>query len=113
MICHPNECLNEKECSVKVNLKCKCKTLKKSLQCNQIKLETDLIEFKHKENKYYLKCNEKCAEKKLKQDNEINLNKEEQSIKKSFTSNESSLSLKLIIFAFVILFVSIIVYFIF
>ena len=70
--CHEGKCLDETKCINKVNLKCVCKTLKKSFICNQIKSETSLIEFSKKENKYHLICNEKCNEKKQrKEDNNL------------------------------------------
>ena len=62
-LCHKGSCANANECIVKINIKCACKTLKKSVLCNQIKLDNDLIvsmKSKNGETKYLIRCNEKC-----------------------------------------------------
>jgi ATP-dependent Zn protease len=65
LICHSNKCLNEKLCQEKVVLRCACKTLRKSLPCNEVCNEKDLKETKKTstEQKVTLKCNEKCLAK--------------------------------------------------
>jgi hypothetical protein len=74
-LCHKGDCSKKEDCVEKVILKCKCKTLRKSLLCNQIKNESsDTIELKVDSSKKIkttiLKCNERCAQKRNKsQDN--------------------------------------------
>ena len=108
LMCHEGPCLAENKCIAKVNLKCFCKTLKKSFICNQIKLETSLIEFRKKENKYFLICNEKCNEKKLKQDKSIDPEKEEKVENKAISV---VFNMRYIVAALFFIFFAIILYF--
>lgn len=63
LLCHLGKCSSETDCQTKVNVKCACKTLKKSFLCNQLKKETQLVEI-GKTKQLGLRCNEKCELKK-------------------------------------------------
>ena len=105
MTCHAGPCLDENNCLNRVNLKCSCKTLKKSLICNQFKSESSSIEFNKKENKYYLICNEVCNQKKLQK----NKPEEKDTTESTAKCNESS-SFKYFMLALLFLIISIILY---
>ncbi len=60
-LCHKGSCSNVNECKTKINLNCGCNRLKKSVFCNQINSENDLIPIKSiSGTKFIIKCNEKC-----------------------------------------------------
>ncbi len=42
-----------------MTIKCKCKTLKKSICCNALKLENEILR-ENETNKSYIECSEKC-----------------------------------------------------
>lgn len=57
--CHPGKCSSPSDCTTKVSVKCQCKKLKKTFACNLIKANNEeLIKIN---DKFYLKCNQKCA----------------------------------------------------
>lgn len=60
--CHSGKCSMERDCMIKIPIKCVCKTLKKSFLCKEFKFEKDkIIEKTIKgEKKLFLHCNDKC-----------------------------------------------------
>ena len=109
MTCHAGPCLEEKNCLNKVNLKCSCKTLKKSFICNQLKFESSLIEFNKKENKYYLICNDVCKQKMKLLENKTIENTEKTAAVNNYENNSRS-SVKYFMFALLFLIISIVLY---
>ena len=67
--CHPGACSQAAQCTQKQVLKCACKTLRKSAVCNQLEQENGLkVKMEKGEKRFVLECNEKCAEKKRKEE---------------------------------------------
>ena len=117
MICHPGAHSSVNDCQEKVVLKCACKTSRKSVLCNQLDKEPDLVEEKPKHGqqqetakKYLLKCNEKCADRKrLLKEKEDALNAPEKTKNEEQVQVETSKT-KYILAAILVLAVSILVY---
>ncbi len=86
-LCHSGAHLSASKCEEKVVLKCECKNLRKSLPCNQINRNDETL-IKRRSTVdadiYFLKCNEKCAEKK-----KLKSNQQEQAQQESTTSLNS------------------------
>lgn len=106
LICHSGRCSREADCIEKVPIKCQCKTLRKSFLCKELKQEKEnLIEKTVKGKKStFLKCNDKCEAKKKKEtavetQDQVELN------------TSSSSNFKYFILAFLVLFVSILVFY--
>jgi NF-X1-type zinc finger protein NFXL1 len=67
--CHAGECTQAAQCTEKQVLKCACKTLRKSVICNQLEQEKGLkVKMEKGEKRFVLDCSEKCGEKKRKEE---------------------------------------------
>ncbi len=112
LICHSGVCLVSKNCQEKVTLKCACKTLKKTILCNQISAEKDLKENKksNAEQKFILSCNEKCESRSKKNEAKDTELKEADSREKTNTKRKDHFYFLIGLLAIL---VSIVVYFLY
>lgn len=113
--CHSGKCSKERDCIIKIPIKCACKTLKRSVLCKELKFEKDkMIEKTIKgEKKLFIHCNEKCEIKQKKAENSKADSNEISPSQKTADKNESQdpSYIKYLLVGFLVLIVSILIFF--